>query len=146
MADDDATSTSGSIEPRLAQHGRVAYVEIPARDPITSAVFYEAVFGWTITPPVDERVASTLGPRDNARISFSDTADGLFGAFVAGRAPSEDGVVIFVYVADIAGVLREIEARGGEIVRPLRPEGNLQVAEFRDPGGNVIGVWEAAEG
>lgn len=96
-----------------------------------------------LTAPDDERVSWTLGPRENARVGFSDVPDGLVGAFVAGRGPSEDGVVIHLYVQDIAGVLQEIEARGGEIVRPLRVEGDLRVAEFRDSGGNIIGVWEA---
>lgn len=143
---DEAAALPEGVEPHLATHGRVAYVEIPARDPITSAVFYEAVFGWTITPPDAERVAYTLGPRDNQRVPFTDTPGGLIGAFVAGRAPSSNGVVVHLYVEDIEGVLREIEARGGEVVAPLHPEDGVRVAEFRDPGGNVVGVWEAAQG
>ena len=41
MADHES-GTPGGVEPHLVRHGKVAYVEIPARDPITSAVSYEA--------------------------------------------------------------------------------------------------------
>ena len=134
------------VEPHLARHGRVSYIAIPARDPITSAVFYEAVFGWRLTPPNDVRVSWTLGPRDNERVPFSDTEGGLVGAFVADLGPSPDGVLIHVYVDDIDAALREIEGRGCEIVEPARDEGDLRIARFRDPGRNTIGVWAARRG
>jgi uncharacterized protein len=35
----------------------------------------------------------------------------------------------------------QIVANGGEVVRNPYPEGNLTVATFRDPAGNVIGLW-----
>lgn len=143
---DDSELLPGGVEPHLARHGKIAYIAIPARDPITSGVFYEAVFGWTLRPPDDERVAWTLGPRDNERVPFSDTPAGIIGAFVAARGPSSDGVLVQIYVEDIEGVLREIEARGCEVVEMVRTEGGIRVAQFRDPGGNVVGIWEAAEG
>jgi len=135
-----------SVETHLAQHGRVSYIEIPARDPITSAVFYEAVFGWTLSPPDGERIANTLGPRDDARVPFSDAPAGLIGAFVAARGASPDGVALHIYVEDIEEVLREIEGRGCEIVDPLHAEGDLRVAQFRDPGGTTVGIWERSAG
>lgn len=122
----------------------VSFLAIPARDPITSAVFYEAVFGWTLTPPEGERVANTLGPRDNARVPFSDTSAGVSGAFVAARGPSADGPLLHIYVDDIEQVLREIEARGCEIVESIHVEGDIRVATFRDPGRNVVGIGEHA--
>ncbi len=137
---------SSGVGSHLAQHGRVSYLAIPARDPITSAVFYEAVFGWRITAPDDDRVAWTLGPRDNERVPFSDTPSGLAGEFVASLGPSPDGVLIHVYVDGIEGVLREIEERGCEVVEPVRDDGGLRFARFRDPGQNVIGIWEAGRG
>lgn len=135
-----------AVEAHLARHGRVSYIEIPARDPITSAVFYESVFGWRLIPPDGERVAYTLGPRDNARVPFSDTPTGLIGAFVAARGPSSDGPVLYIYVEDIEGVLREIEARGCEILEPMHTEGGVRLARFQDPGRNVVGIWERAAG
>ena len=37
--------------------------------------------------------------------------------------------------------MRRILAHGGEIVTDPYPEGQLIVATFRDPAGNVIGLW-----
>jgi hypothetical protein len=33
---------------------------------------------------------------------------------------------------------------GGSSVTPPYPEGNLKVATFRDPAGNVVGIWQQA--
>lgn len=140
---DDMEPPPVGVEPYSARHGRVSYITIPARDPITSAVFYEAVFGWTLSPPDGERVANTLGPRDNARVAFSDGPSGLIGAFVAARAPSSDGPVLHIYAEDIESVLQEIEARGCEIVEPVHLELGIRVARFQDPGRNIIGIWES---
>ncbi|MDA0815536.1 MAG: VOC family protein [Chloroflexi bacterium] len=140
--DEAPKPVSGIVDTHLARHGKVAFIELPARDPITSAVFYEAVFGWTLSPPIGERVAYTLGPRDNASVPFSDTPSGLIGAFVASRGPSPDGPVVHIYVEDIDYILHEIEARGCEILEPVHTERGVRVAQFRDPGRNVIGIWE----
>jgi uncharacterized protein len=36
--------------------------------------------------------------------------------------------------------LEKVVAQGGEVVTRPYPEGDLRVAMFRDPAGNVIGV------
>jgi predicted enzyme related to lactoylglutathione lyase len=100
---------------------------------VRSAAFYEAVFGW-----------STRNDGNAAHLSFADTTGELIGAFVTGRAISrEPGVLPYVYVAGIDEAAGRIIANGGEIVREPYPEGDLWVATFRDPAGNVMGVWQA---
>jgi predicted enzyme related to lactoylglutathione lyase len=37
-----------SVDTRLARHGHLSYLEIPALDIEQSAAFYEAVFGWKV--------------------------------------------------------------------------------------------------
>ena len=37
-----------------------------------------------------------------------------------------------------------VVTNGGEVVTAPYPEGDLRVATFRDPAGNVIGVWQQA--
>lgn len=145
MADNSQAAAEG-VEAHLATHGKVSYIAIPARDPITSGVFYEAVFGWTLSAPDEARVSWTLGPRDNERVPFSDVSGGLVGAFVATRGASTDGVLLHIYVEDLDGALREVEARGCEVLKPAHDEGGIRVAQFRDPGGNAIGIWAAVEG
>ncbi len=39
---------------------------------------------------------------------------------------------------------RRIAANGGTVIKPAYPEGNLTVAVFGDPAGNVLGVWQLA--
>ena len=67
----------------------------------------------------------------------------MIGEWVTGRVASQDsGILPYISVHGIDAVLERIRARGGEIIKPPYPEGDLWVATFRDPGGNVIGIWQ----
>ena len=48
----------------------------------------------------------------------------------------------YVYVERVDETLDRVVAHGGEVVTAPYPEGDLWVATFRDPTGNVIGVWQ----
>jgi predicted enzyme related to lactoylglutathione lyase len=121
-----------SVDSGLARHGHVSYLEIPAIDVEKSAAFYEAVFGWSVR-------------RNNTqRASFDDASGTLSGSLVTGRAPSrEPGLLPYIYVDGIDAVIERIAARGGEVVKAPYPEGDLWVATFRDPAGNLMGIWQA---
>ena len=81
-------------------------------------------------------VAPAPAPPDRA-------AGAMIGEWVTGRVTSQDsGILPYIYVHGIDAVLERIRASGGEIIKPPYPEGNLWVATFRDPGGNVIGIWQ----
>ena len=54
----------------------------------------------------------------------------------------EPGVLPYVFVERVDETLEKVVAQGGEVVTPPYPEGDLRVATFRDPAGNVIGVWQ----
>jgi hypothetical protein len=117
----------------LARHGHVSYLEIPAVDPARSAAFYEAVFGWNIRA------------RDSKSPSFDDPAGSLIGRWNPNRAISRDaGVLPYIYVEHIDEVVQQIAKHGGQIVKAVYPEGDVRVATFHDPAGNLIGVWEFA--
>jgi predicted enzyme related to lactoylglutathione lyase len=45
-------------------------------------------------------------------------------------------------VRSVDDAIARIEANGGEVVTPPYPEGGLWVATFRDPAGNVMGLWQ----
>ena len=57
---------------------------------------------------------------------------------VAGEA----GVRPYIYVESVDETLEKIAAQGGEMVDAPYPEGDLWVATFHDPPGNVLGVWQ----
>lgn len=115
-------------------NGQHSYMQIPAIDVKASGEFYEKVFGWEV------RYADGT----DAHLSFSDTS-GFIGAFVTGRRISnEAGIVPYIYVHGIEAAVERIQANGGEIETPIYPEGRLSVARFRDPAGNVMGIWQSA--
>jgi predicted enzyme related to lactoylglutathione lyase len=121
-----------SVDNRLARHGHISYLDIPALDSEQSAAFYEAVFGWSIHR------------RDNGHASFDDRSGDVSGQWVTGRAISrEPGLLPYIYVDHIDEVIKRVVTEGGEIIKPPYPEGDLWVATFRDPAGNVMGVWQA---
>jgi predicted enzyme related to lactoylglutathione lyase len=51
--------------------------------------------------------------------------------------------VPYFYVDDIDEAVRQVAARRGEVVEGPRLEGNLRVAQVRDPAGNLLGLWQA---
>jgi len=125
-------NTTG-VDASLARHGALSYLEIPAIDARRSAAFYEKVLGWH------------LHGEDADQPKFSDQAGNLIGRWVTGRAISrEPGLLPYIYVDRIVDVVAQVVAQGGEIVKAPYPEGNLLVSVIRDPAGNVIGLWQAA--
>lgn len=124
----------GGVEARLARHGGLSYLHMPAVDVHQSATFYEQVFGWNIRG------------RDTDHPSFDDGTGHVSGAWVTNRSISrEPGLLPYIYVNRIDDILKQVQAHGGETVKAPYPEGNLWVAPFRDPAGNVIGLWQEGD-
>jgi len=120
------------VDARLTRPGKLSYIQVPARDTAAAAAFYRDVFGWTIS-----------GDNPDHR-SFADASGDLIGAFVTGRAASsEPGILPYISVDDIDAAVAKILESGGHVVREPYPEGDLRVATFRDPAGNVVGIWQA---
>jgi predicted enzyme related to lactoylglutathione lyase len=129
---DNSEQRTSGVENKLARNGKLSYIQIPAMDISASAAFYRDVFGWSIT-----------GGNPDHR-SFADATGDLIGAFVTGREISrEPGVLPYIYVEGIDAVAASIVASNGAIVREPYAEGGLWVATFRDPAGNVMGIWQA---
>jgi predicted enzyme related to lactoylglutathione lyase len=119
------------VDARLACHGHVSYLEIPALDIARSASFYATVFGWNIRH------------KDNGQSTFDDGSGALIGRWVTDRGVSRDsGLLPYIFVDEIDVVVEQVVIQGGEITTPPYPEGNLWAAVFRDPAGNVLGVWQ----
>ncbi len=67
----------------------------------------------------------------------------MSGTWVLGRAPkSQPGLLVYVMVDSVAATLDVIVANGGEIVQPIGEDAPEITARFRDPGGNVIGLYQ----
>lgn len=105
-------------------------MRIPVYSPTRAAAFYEAVFGWTVRT-------------NREHPSFEDGTGHVIGHFVDDLAVSaEAGVRPYVYVESVDDALERVRAQGGEVHVPPYAEGDLRVATFRDPEGNVVGVWQ----
>ena len=121
------------VDERLARHGGLSYLEIPALDARRSADFFESVLGWSI------RQRDTSSPR------FEDASGHLIGRWVTGCSISrEPGLMPYFYVECLDETLARVLPHGGEVVKGPYPEGNLWVATVRDPAGNIIGLWQTS--
>jgi len=129
--EDTHTPNTTGVDEGLARHGGISYLHIPATDVQASAGFYGAVFGW--------RIAN----RDSPRPGFTDPTGHVGGAWVTDQAVArEPGLLLYIYVDHIDAAVARIEALGGQIVTAPHREGTLWVATFRDPAGNLLGIWQ----
>ena len=118
------------MPPTLA-NGKICYIEMPATDIARSVDFYRSVFGWNIRQ------------RRDGHTAFDDTTGQVSGSWVAGRSPaSAPGLLVYVMVDSVAATLDAIVANGGEIVQPIGADAPEITARFRDPAGNVIGLYQ----
>jgi uncharacterized protein len=114
-----------------ARHGKICYIELPAGDIATSAAFYRDSFGWQTRT------------RGDGTTAFDDATGTVSGTWVTGRSPADTpGVLIYVMVDDIDAAVRTVAANGAEIVQPVGGDAPELTARFRDPGGNVLGLYE----
>jgi predicted enzyme related to lactoylglutathione lyase len=118
------------MPPTLA-NGKICYIEMPSTDVARSADFYRKVFGWNVRQ------------RGDGHSAFDDTTGQVSGSWVVGRPPSsQPGLLIYIMVDSVAASLDAVVANGGEIVQPIGADEPEITARFRDPAGNVIGLYQ----
>jgi hypothetical protein len=112
-------------------NGKICYVQIPAIDIARSAEFYECVFGWKVRT------------NREGRTSFDDGVGEVSGTWVLGWPPAtRPGLMMHVMVDNAAARLKLIVANGGEIVQPIGADAPEITAQFRDPAGNIFGIYQ----
>lgn len=117
-------------------HGELTWLEIPAEDPVASAAFYGAVFGWTIAYH-DDFPGYPM---------YADAEGRLRGGFTDGWPPRRGrGYMPYITVDDLNDVLALVSENGGEVLKPktLVSEDIGWQGRFRDPAGNEMGLFEA---
>ena len=118
------------MPPTLA-NGKICYIEIPATDVRRSAEFYEKVFGWRIRK------------RGDGAIAFDDTTGEVSGTWVKDRSPATSpGLLLYIMVDSVSATIDSVIAHGGELVQPIGADAPEITARFRDPAGNVIGLYQ----
>lgn len=117
--------------PHTRTNGKICYIEIPSIGVARSADFYQRVFGWNIRQ------------RGDGNSAFDDTTGEVSGSWVLDRPPSaQPGLLVYIMVDSVAATVDAILANGGEIVQPIGADAPEITARFRDPAGNVIGLYQ----
>lgn len=115
-------------------NGKICYVEMPATDIEQSADFYNAVFQWRVRT------------RSDGHIAFDDAVGEVSGTWVLGRPPAgAPGLLVYIMVDSVADTLDRVVQHGGNIVQPIGADAPEITARFRDPAGNVLGLYQEPE-
>lgn len=125
--------------------GKVVHFEIPADDVTRAEAFYRTVFGWQTSsmPGMGYTLVTTTPVGENGMPAEPGAING--GMFK--RIDAVPGPVVVMEVDDIDASLGLIEANGGTTVRPRQPVGDMGwAAYFKDPEGNILGMWQNAAG
>lgn len=112
-------------------NNHIDYVEFSAADLGAVKAFYAKAFGWEFQDWGEEYV------------SFSSA--GLDGGFHRGTPPATAGVLVILYADDLEQSEKNVVAAGGEVIERHEFPGGRRF-HFRDPAGNILGVWTKFEG
>jgi predicted enzyme related to lactoylglutathione lyase len=117
-------------------HGKICYLEIPAKTGEASAEFYSKIFGWKVRK------------RGDGEMAFDDP-NGVSGTWVkeSDRTPDET-TRTYIMVDSIDDALKQIQSAGGRVLqkRTQIGQGMGAFAIFADPVGNEFGLYEEASG
>src|SRR5947207_14350645 len=117
--------------PPTFANGKICYIEIPANDVARSAEFYKRVFGWNVRK------------RGDGASAFDDAVGQVSGTWVLGRPPATTpGLLVYIMVDSVASTLEAVIENGCEVVQPIGADAPEITARFRDPGGNVVGLYQ----
>jgi uncharacterized protein len=112
-------------------NGKICYIEMPSKNISVSADFYKKVFGWNVRT------------RKDGSTAFDDTTGEVSGSWVTGRSPaSQPGLLFYIMVDSVEDTVKIVVAHGGEIVQPIGADAPEITARFKDPGGNVVGLYQ----
>lgn len=123
--------------------GRIVHFEIPFDDGDRARGFYREAFGWTLDqmPEFDYTMVMS-GPSGDQGPTEPGYING--GMFKRDGGPLS-GPVITIDVESIEDTLAKVESLGGSAVGEKMAVGDMGFAAyFRDPEGNVMGLWQNA--
>jgi predicted enzyme related to lactoylglutathione lyase len=122
--------------------GDWCHIDVLSGDAARAREFYGGVFGWQFEeyPGTD-----MLGVRTSE--DGIESAVGGLAQVTGQRAPAPNGIVPYILAPDMDATLAAIVTAGGEVLIPRTDVmGYGEFAHFRDPDGNVIGLWRDAPG
>jgi predicted enzyme related to lactoylglutathione lyase len=115
----------------------VVHFEVSGEDPQKLRDYYSQLFGWEFdnNSPVAPSVS------ESGNYGFMNAESGIPGG-IGGGAGFPSHTIFYVGVDDVEAALQDAERLGGNrVLGPeANPNGQLVVAHFRDPDGNLIGL------
>ena len=122
-------TTEGTAVPRTNNH--IDYAEFAGGNDLSIVKkFYGEAFGWSF---------QDYGPE-----YASFTGAGLDGGFNAVDVPAAGSTLIILYAEDLEASEKNVVAAGGVVTERHEFPGGRRF-HFRDPVGNVLGVWTMVE-
>jgi predicted enzyme related to lactoylglutathione lyase len=108
----------------------VVHFEIHGQDPKVLHGFYQKVFGWSI---------DANNPMAYGLVDTQAGGKGIPGGIATGGG--QRGVTVYIDTDDVKGTLDRAVKAGAEVVmEPDTIPGVVELATFRDPEGNLIGL------
>lgn len=113
------------------------YIELPATDLAATKAFYEATFGWTFTV-----YGPAYASADASGNEVAFNAEATVGTMQASGDQNSTGPLLLLQIDDIDAVHSELSTIPDAIVTsPYDYPGGRRL-HFRDPSGNVLGLYQ----
>lgn len=122
--------------------GRVVHFEIPFEDGDRASSFYREAFGWELTPiPEMSYTMVSTGPTGEQ----GPTEPGYINGGMLARGLPVGSPVVTIDVEDIDAALEQVERLGGTVAEAKQAVADMGFsAYFKDPEGNLMGLWQTA--
>ncbi|MCZ7382225.1 MAG: VOC family protein [Candidatus Methanoperedens sp.] len=123
---------------------KVVHFEIPADDLERAQKFYKSVFGWEMSqfPDMEYIIISTTPVDENGM----PAEPGAINGGMMKRQRPITCPVITINVQDMETAMKNIKKMGGEVIRGKMQVGDMgYAAYFKDPEGNIIGLWQTID-
>jgi predicted enzyme related to lactoylglutathione lyase len=123
---------------------KVVHFEIPADDVDRAKKFYGSVFGWELqTMDMGDGEYTSVKTTATDEQTQLPTEPGAINGGMFQRNERLTSPVITIDVDGIDDALKQVEAEGGSTIQPRTAiPGMGAFAYFKDPEGNVMGLWE----
>jgi len=117
----------------MNEHGKINYVEFPARDIPATKAFFQEVFGWNF---------KDYGPDYTA--FANQGVDGGFYASGLSSVREQGGALVVMYSKELEATQQKVERAGGVISTPIFSFPGGRRFHFLEPSGNELAVWSDA--
>jgi predicted enzyme related to lactoylglutathione lyase len=113
----------------------IVHIELTAKDRKALSKFYADVFGWEIEH------------MDDMNYTTFKAGDGVGGGFNPVSTENPAGTVtVYIQTDDVTASLKDVQKAGGTIIVPESEIPNTGMfGMFRDPQGNLIGLYKAIQ-